>query len=419
MLSGSTPLPEKLGLGGFSFDLARRNAVLEVRGMVAPKPKKTGTTIVGVIFDGGVVLGADTRATEGDTVADKNCEKIHYIADNIWCCGAGTSADTESTTGLIASQLELHRMATGKQPRVVTACTMLKRMLYRYQGHVSAALVLGGVDCNGPHLYTVYPHGSTDSLPYVTMGSGSLAAMAVFESEFKSKMTEEEAKKLVRCPPPRHLRWASCLPSSLPSTPFAPSPSPISPSRATFSSCLAPLPSPTCPSVPRPLQVHAAIMAGINNDLGSGGSVDLMVIDKDGNHPLRNYDRPNERALRSPPPPLRPHPPSPHAAPPRAHTAAAAAAARDSPSRNLGRRRASVVCAQASTARRAATSSRAARPRCSPRSSGPSARSSPSRPHRCPQPCRSGRAEDCDACARLSGAGERGRVRRRREGALG
>ena len=229
MLSGSTPLPEKLGLGGFSFDLARRNAVLEVRGMVAPKPKKTGTTIVGVIFDGGVVLGADTRATEGDTVADKNCEKIHYIADNIWCCGAGTSADTESTTGLIASQLELHRMATGKQPRVVTACTMLKRMLYRYQGHVSAALVLGGVDCNGPHLYTVYPHGSTDSLPYVTMGSGSLAAMAVFESEFKSKMTEEEAKKLVRCPPPRHLRWASCLPSCLPSTPFAPPPPPSPP----------------------------------------------------------------------------------------------------------------------------------------------------------------------------------------------
>merc|ERR1712106_637813 len=44
--------------------------------------------------------------------------------------------------------------------------------------------------------------------------------------------------------------------------------------------------------------VHAAIMAGINNDLGSGGSVDLMVIDKEGNHPLRNYDRPNERKYR-------------------------------------------------------------------------------------------------------------------------
>lgn len=45
----------------------------------------------------------------------------------------------------------------------------------RYQGHVSAALVLGGVDFRGPHLFTVYPHGSTDSLPYCTMGSGRWA----------------------------------------------------------------------------------------------------------------------------------------------------------------------------------------------------------------------------------------------------
>jgi len=45
------------------------------------------------------VLGADTRSTSGSTVADKNCEKIHFIAPNIYCCGAGTAADTENTTG--------------------------------------------------------------------------------------------------------------------------------------------------------------------------------------------------------------------------------------------------------------------------------------------------------------------------------
>jgi 20S proteasome alpha/beta subunit len=58
----------------------------------------------------------------------------------------------------------------------------------RYQGHIGAALVLGGVDATGPHLFTVAPHGSTDKLPYVTMGSGSLAAMAVFESGWKANM---------------------------------------------------------------------------------------------------------------------------------------------------------------------------------------------------------------------------------------
>lgn len=35
----------------------------------------------------------------------------------------------------------------------------------------------------------VYPHGSTDTLPFATMGSGSLAAMAMFESRFKEGMT--------------------------------------------------------------------------------------------------------------------------------------------------------------------------------------------------------------------------------------
>lgn len=49
-------------------------------------------------------------------------------------------------------------------------------------------MILGGVDINGPHLYTIYPHGSTDKLPYVTMGSGSLAAMSVFESRYVANM---------------------------------------------------------------------------------------------------------------------------------------------------------------------------------------------------------------------------------------
>jgi len=154
-----------------------------------PIAMKTGTTIAGVIFKDGVILGADTRATEGPIVADKNCAKIHFISKNIWCCGAGTAADTEYITGLIASQLELQRLNIGLQPRVITALTRLKQKLFQYQGHISAALVLGGIDSTGAHLYTVHPHGSTDRLPYVTMGSGSLAAMSIFEAGFKDDLS--------------------------------------------------------------------------------------------------------------------------------------------------------------------------------------------------------------------------------------
>lgn len=225
---------------GFNFDNCKRNAQLLQNGFVPPKVVKTGTTIVGIIYKDGVILGADTRATEGPIVSDKNCSKIHYLAKNMYCCGAGTAADTEMTTDSIASQLELHRLNTGRQVPVVAANTLLKQMLFRYQGHISAALVLGGVDKTGAYIYCIHPHGSTDKLPYATMGSGSLAAMSVFESRWKPDMEEEEGKLLVR----------------------------------------------------------DAIRAGIFNDLGSGSNVDLCVIRKDSCDYLRNYELSNQKGER-------------------------------------------------------------------------------------------------------------------------
>lgn len=65
---------------------------------------------------------------------------------------------------------------------------MLKQDLFQYQGYIGAYLVLGGVDITGPNLYTVHAHGSTDKLPYVSMGSGSLAAMATFEDRYRPNM---------------------------------------------------------------------------------------------------------------------------------------------------------------------------------------------------------------------------------------
>jgi 20S proteasome subunit beta 2 len=89
----------------------------------------------------------------------------------------------------VVTTAQLHALSTGRNPQVVTAMTMLKQYLFQYQGHVGAYLVIGGVDRTGSHLFTVAAHGSTDKLPYVTMGSGSMAAMAVFESSFKEHMT--------------------------------------------------------------------------------------------------------------------------------------------------------------------------------------------------------------------------------------
>jgi 20S proteasome subunit beta 2 len=84
---------------GFSFDNLHRNKMLETAGGAASNSSylaqatKTGTTIVGMVYKDGVVLGADTRATGGTEVAEKNCEKITLPRSQhvlLWCwhsCG--------------------------------------------------------------------------------------------------------------------------------------------------------------------------------------------------------------------------------------------------------------------------------------------------------------------------------------------
>lgn len=41
-----------------------RNEALKEAGITFSKPVKTGTTIAGIVFKDGIILGADTRATE-------------------------------------------------------------------------------------------------------------------------------------------------------------------------------------------------------------------------------------------------------------------------------------------------------------------------------------------------------------------
>lgn len=61
---------------GYDFGSFGRNSHLSHKGYPVPKATSTGTTLAGVIFDGGVVVGADTRASAGPLVADKDCEKV-------------------------------------------------------------------------------------------------------------------------------------------------------------------------------------------------------------------------------------------------------------------------------------------------------------------------------------------------------
>lgn len=220
--------------------------------------RKTGTTIVGCLADNGqtVVIAADTRATDGTTVADSRCEKVHRVADNVWCCGAGTSGDIDALVrqcrytfllrGIISDSIgtcsEGGRVSAqpGKDAddvpdqmkawlpkvRVAAVVRMLRDVLYDNDGQIGANLVLGGYDAHESQavLVAIHPHGSVDSVPFTALGSGGLAAMSVLESRHRPNLTVEEAIQICK----------------------------------------------------------DAVGAGITNDLGSGSQIDLCIISATG-----------------------------------------------------------------------------------------------------------------------------------------
>jgi len=87
---------------------------------------------------------------------------------------------------------------------------------------ISAALIVGGFDDSGSHIYSIHPYGSAERLSYMSLGSGSLAALSILENYYKDGLELKNAVKIVK----------------------------------------------------------EAVLAGIYSDMGSGGNIDICVLEK-------------------------------------------------------------------------------------------------------------------------------------------
>lgn len=215
-----------------SFENCKRNAQLpqDFLAECSKSFKKTGTTIMGLTFKGGVILAADTRSTGGPVVMNKNKKKLVCINEQMYMAGAGTAADTAAVGRMAASSLRLHAYKTGRKPLVQSAVKLISDHLFRYMGYVSAYVIIAGVDYKGAHLCSIDAHGSITAQPFVTDGSGRLAAQSMLEKHWKPDMEENDA---VEC---------ACK----------------------------------------------AVEAGVFNDLGSGSGVDLVILRLDGTSELKH-----------------------------------------------------------------------------------------------------------------------------------
>jgi proteasome beta subunit len=159
---------------------------------------KKGTTTVGIVCKDGVVLGTERRATMGTLIAHKTTQKLFKIDDSIGLTVAGLVGDAQVLARYLMAEVELYKMKRGSPMTVRAASTLLSNILngskyYPYW----VQLVVGGVDAEGGHVYSIDAAGGSIPDTYVTTGSGSPYVYGVLEDHFQEGLSASEGVDLV------------------------------------------------------------------------------------------------------------------------------------------------------------------------------------------------------------------------------
>lgn len=160
--------------------------------------KKTGTTTVGLVCNGGVVLAAEKRSTMGYLVASKESEKILPVEDHIALTVAGVWGDAQTLARYLKAELKLFAIQNQRKISVKGATALLSNIL---QGSKMfpfiVQLILAGYDDSGPSIFTLDPiGGAEEEKKFFSTGSGSPIALGVLEDRYKDGISIEEGTKI-------------------------------------------------------------------------------------------------------------------------------------------------------------------------------------------------------------------------------
>ncbi|XP_059900011.1 proteasome 20S subunit beta 12 [Gadus macrocephalus] len=159
----------------------------------------TGTTIMAVTFDGGVIIGSDSRATMGgEVVSSKTINKLVQVHQRIFCCMAGSLADAQAVLKTASFQLNLHSVQMEAPPRVIAAASLLRKLCYHNKDELQAGFITAGWDPQkGPQVYVVSLGGMLISQPFTIAGSGSTYIYGYTDAKYRPHMTREEGLQFV------------------------------------------------------------------------------------------------------------------------------------------------------------------------------------------------------------------------------
>jgi proteasome alpha subunit len=159
---------------------------------------RRGATTAGVVYNKGVVLVADRRIPNPKLAEAASLEKIHQIDEHIGCATAGLVADARVLVDYarLAAQINRVTYSEGISVELLVRRICDYKQQYTQFGGVrpfGTALLVGGYDDTGIHLFETEPSGSLTSFRATSTGGNKAPVMELFEQKYSPNMDEDRA----------------------------------------------------------------------------------------------------------------------------------------------------------------------------------------------------------------------------------
>uniref|UniRef100_A0A7S3R1D3 Proteasome subunit beta n=1 Tax=Dunaliella tertiolecta TaxID=3047 RepID=A0A7S3R1D3_DUNTE len=184
------------GAQGFPLPAVRELDSFERQVVEMVKPAH-GTTTLGFIFEHGVIIAVDSRATMGSYISSQTVKKVIEINPYLLGTMAGGAADCQFWERNLGQQCRLYELANGKRITVRAASKLLANTMFSYRGMgLSMGTMVAGYDHTGPGLYYVDSDGQRTQGQRFSVGSGSLYAYGILDQGYKWDLSVEDAIEL-------------------------------------------------------------------------------------------------------------------------------------------------------------------------------------------------------------------------------
>ena len=154
---------------------------------------KTGTTTIGIATAEGVVIATDMRASlAGRFVSNKNVQKVEQIHPTGALTMVGSVGGAQSFISSLRAEVNLYEARRGEH-MTIDALATLAGNFARGGPFFAIHPILGGVDDDGSHVYSIDPAGGVMEDDYTVTGSGMQLAYGHLEQAYEDDLSNDEA----------------------------------------------------------------------------------------------------------------------------------------------------------------------------------------------------------------------------------